>query len=240
MADSAQRQKKLLEDTEFRKARIAQMRSNIQLRFPNLAQDLGLSPQEADALLTLLAEYQLRQEGMMAEVLGTGGNPDAATIAGLTRSQKELEQQHKNAMAALLGPERANAYQDYEDTAASRQRGNNLATMLTQAGKPLTAAQSKSLTGLLAAEQLRQRDELKSMMASGQTAQLSQMTQMSQAERAIEGDRRVLAAAASFLDAQQVELMRARFEQVAARGRASANVQQRQIEAAAQQQGSGN
>jgi hypothetical protein len=234
MADSAQRQKKLLEDSEFRRARINQVRGNIQLRFPNLAKDLGLSQQEADGLLTLIAEYQLRAEAVMADAMAAGNSPPPALIADLTRAQKEHEQQYKSAMAALIGPERAAAYQDYEETAPSRQRGNNLATMLTQAGKPLTPAQSKSLTALIVAEQRRREDELKTMAASGQPLQ------QSQADRAIDSDRRVLSAAAGFLDAQQVELVRARFEQVAARTRASASVQQRQMEAVTQQPGAGN
>jgi hypothetical protein len=65
--------------------------------------------------------------------------------------------------------------------------------------------------------------------------------QQTQADRAIEGDRRVLAAAASFLDAQQIELMRARFEQVAARTRTTSAAQQQQQRAAeAVVQGGGN
>ncbi len=57
-------------------------------------------------------------------------------------------------MVAQIGAERANDVQDYrEDRSASRQRGANLTTMLTQAGKPLTPAQAKSLTAALVAEQ---------------------------------------------------------------------------------------
>jgi hypothetical protein len=230
MADSAQRQKKLLEDAEFRKARIAQIRSNIQLRSPNLARDLGLSPQEADALMTMVAEYQVRQEAFMTDAMAGGTTPDAAAIAELNRTQREMEQQHRSSIAALLGAERGAAFQEYQETASSRQRVTNLTNILNQAGKPLTSAQSKSLAALLVEEQRRQESDSRVPPTAGQPRQ-------SQADRTIESDRRVLAGAASFLDAQQIEVMRARFEQVAARNRASASVQQREMEAA---RGAGN
>lgn len=233
MTESAKRQKTLLEDSEFRRARIAELRGNIQLRFPDLARDLGLSSQEADALLTQLAGYQLRQEAAQADVLAAGSSPGGITAAEFTRAQQELEQQHEAAMAALIGPERAAAYQEYEQTAASRRRVTNLGSMLTQAGRPLTSEQSKSLSALLIAEQRRQENEART--AAPVTS--AQAFQQEQAERAIESDRRALAAAAAFLDARQIELVRARFEQVAGRTRAAASVQQREIEVAVQQQG---
>lgn len=233
LAESAKRQKAMLEDAEFRKARIAQVRSNLQLRFANIARDLGLSQNEADALLTILAESQVREDSTMTDLLASAGaNPDPAKLAELSRTEQQLEQKRKDEITALLGPQRAAAYQDYEQTAPSRQRVSNLTNMMTQAGKPMTAEQSKSLTTLIVAEQRRQESEAKTLATSGQSPQ------QSQAERAIEGDRRVLAAAADFLDAGQIELMRARFEQVAARTRAQASVQQRAVEAAVQ--GAGN
>jgi hypothetical protein len=229
-ADAARRQKVLLEDTEFRASRIAQARANLQLRFPNLATDLGLSQQEVDALLNVVADYQLRQDAAITDAMNSGSPGQGATPADLVRAQQEVDQQRRNAMAALIGPERAAAYQEYEETAASRRRAVNLGEMLTQAGKPLSAAQSKSLSAALVTEQRRQEGESKV------TATSPLAVQQALADRAIDGDRRVLAAAAAFLDAQQLELVRARFEQVAGRTRANASVQQRELEVAVQPQ----
>jgi hypothetical protein len=239
LADSAKRQKAMLEDAGLRKARVAQMRSTLQLRFANLIKDLGLSEKESDGLFTIIAEGQLREEELLTDRMSSGTAPDAAAVAEINRVQQEQQQQQKNAIVALLGPERAAEYQEYEHTAPSRQRVTNLTNMYTQSGKPLTSAQSKSLNTLFVAEQRRQESEAKALMAEGQSPQQLLALRKAQAESAIEGDRRVLAGAASFLDAQQIELMRARFEQAAARTRASANLQQRAIEAAIQQ-GEGN
>jgi hypothetical protein len=224
VADSAKRQKTLLEDSEFRKARIAGIRSNVQLRLANLARDLGLSPQQADGVFNIIAESQLQQESLVADQLAGGAAPDAATEAALEKKVKDIEDQQKAAMVALLGPERANEVQDYRETVPSRQRVSNLTNLLTQAGKPLTPEQSKSLTSVIVAEQRREESEAKALATSGQPSQ------QSQADRATDGDRRILADAASFLDAQQVELMRARFDQVRTRNRSAAQ-QQRAAEA---------
>ena len=223
LADSAKRQKTLLEDSDFRKARIAGIRSNVQLRLANLPRDLGLSPQEADAVFNIIAESQLRQESLVADQLAGAAAPDAAAAAELERTTQDIRNQQKAAMVALLGPERANAVQDYRETVPSRQRASNLTNMLTQAGKPLSDEQSKSLTSAIIAEQRREESE-------AAPATSDQPSQQSQADRAIEGDRRILAAAASFLDAQQIELMRARFDQVRTRNRSAAQ-QQRAAEA---------
>lgn len=226
LAESAKRQRALLENSEFRKARIAEIRGNMQLRLGNLARDVGLSAQEAEAVFNILAEAQLRQESLVTSELAGGTQPDAARVAELEQTMRDIEKQQKDALVAQIGAERASDVQDYRETTASRQRGSNLTTMLTQAGRPLTPAQSKSLTAALVAEQRRQESELRTLAASGQSLQ------QTQADRAIEGDRRVLAAAASFLDAQQLELVRARFEQVAARTRSTSAAQQQQQRAA--------
>jgi hypothetical protein len=226
LADSAKRQKALLENSEFRKARIAEIRGNMQLRLANMPRDVGLSAQEAEAVFNILAESELRQESLVAGELAGGTQPDPARVAELERTMRDIEKQQKDALVAQIGAERANDVQDYRETTASRQRGSNLSTMLTQAGKPLTPAQAKSLTAALVADQRRQENEAKTLAASGQSLQ------QTQADRAIEGDRRVLAAAASFLDAQQIELIRARFEQVAARTRSTSAAQQQQQRAA--------
>jgi len=223
LADSAKRQKTLLENSEFRKARIAGIRSNVQLRLANLPRDLGLSPQEADALFNIIAEGQLRQESLAADQLAGGAAPDAAAAAELERATQDIRNQQKAAMVALLGPERANDVQDYRETVPSRQRASNLTNLLTQAGKPLSDEQSKSLTSVIIAEQ--RREESEAALATS-----DQPSQQSQADRATEGDRRILAAAAGFLDAQQIELMRARFDQVRTRNRSAAQ-QQRAAEA---------
>lgn len=221
IADSAKRQKTMLEDAEYRNARIAQTRGNLQLRYNTLAKDLGLSDKQADALLTILAEAQLSQEKEMAGLMASGAPPDAAAIAELNRARLEQQQRQKEAVTALLGPTKAAEFDEYEQTAPSRQRMTNLTSMLAQAGKPLTETQSKQLSKLMVAEQRRRETDMKAGLSDPR----------SQGQAAVESDSRVLEGAMSFLDSQQAALVKARFEQVAARQRATERVQQRSMEA---------
>lgn len=220
VADSAKRQKAMLEDAEYRNARLAQLRSNLQMRNTSLAKDLGLTDKQAEALLTILAEAQLREGEEMANLMASGTAPDAAAIANLNRAQQDQQRRQKEAVTALLGPAKAAEFQEYQETAPSRQRITNLTTMLAQSGKPLTEAQSKQLSKLMVAEQRRRESEMKAGLSDP----------ASQGQAGIDSDNRVLEGAMSFLDAQQAALIKARFEQVATRQRATDRVQQRTIE----------
>jgi uncharacterized membrane-anchored protein YhcB (DUF1043 family) len=148
-AEIGKTQKKLLDDPEYRKARVDQVRQRMKQRYAGLAEELGLSQQEMDALIDLLAN----------------------------------------------------------------------------GGRRLTDAQKRSLTAVIVAEQKRQQDEAQSLRNSGQNALVSQQ------DRAAEGNRRILDAAAGFLDAQQLELVRGRFQQRSAIDRAQSQVQQSVLEA---------
>ena len=97
---------------------------------------------------------------------------------------------------------------------------NNLGTLLAREGKPLTPAQSSSLTAVIVAEQKRMEQEAQALREAGKDAQTTFQ------EREAEANRRILQNAAAFLDAQQLEKVRARFEQRAAVGRATDRVQQ--------------
>jgi hypothetical protein len=217
LVESVQRQTALLDDAGYRKARVAKARSDLQLRYPNLARDLGFSENEIDALFTFLVESDLRQEVELNNRIAGGATSDDAMMAEFRRLQKEQKQQQKDGLVAQLGPGRYTEFQEYQQTTASRERSGNLTSMLAQAGNPPTIAQSNSLTALMIAEQRRRESESQTG-PSGQSAS---------AERAIASDRRVLEAAAAFLDAQQIDLLKVRFEQEAARQRSSDVVQQR-------------
>jgi hypothetical protein len=89
----------------------------------------------------------------------------------------------------------------------------------------MTEAQKRSLTAVIVAEQKRQEGEAAAQRQAGQD------TLVSQPDRVAEGNRRILEAAAGFLDTQQLEMVRGRFEQRSAMGRATNQVQQRVREA---------
>jgi hypothetical protein len=220
VADAAKRQEALLKDSEYRKARIEQARINLKRRYNGLAAELGISEEQADAIINLLAESQIRMEEEAASRLASGTTPDAAAMAEMARIQQAEQQKQKEALVGMLGAARYEQFQDFEHLQPSRTRVNNLSTLLAREGKPMTAAQSRSLTAVIVAEQKRMEQDAQALRDAGKDAQSTFQ------EREAEANRRILQNAAAFLDAQQLEKVRARFEQRAAVGRATERVQQ--------------
>ena len=222
VAEGAKQQKSLLEDSGYRKARLAELHSILKLRNPLLARELGISEQEAEAILDVMAEAALRDDALTAELLAAGTAPDASVIASMQRQQREQQQQDKNRLAAMLGATKYEQLQDIQQTQLARTRMVNLRNLLSQSGQPLTNEQSLALTRVVADQQKREEKESRELRAAGQYAQVSQV------DRAVEGDRRILADAARILNAQQLETVRARFEQRQAMEHASGTVQSRE------------
>ena len=124
----------------------------------------------------------------------------------------------------MLGPERYAQFEEYEHVQPSRTRVNKLTNLLARSGRPLTSNQTRTLTAVMVAEQKRMEAEAKALRDAGQT------DRRSQAEIQGETNRRILEQAPGFLDSQQVQVVRGRFEQRSTIDQASDRVQQRQRE----------
>src|SRR5690606_9321819 len=109
------------------------------------------------------------------------------------------------AITASLGAERYAQVKEYQETQPSRVRVTNFSGMLASRGAALTEAQSKSLSGVIIAEQRRQEGEGAAAIPTSASARV---------EREIDSDRRILAAASEFLTAQQMEFMSSKFEEL--------------------------
>jgi len=223
ITDAVKKQKALQDNSDYHEARVAEMRTALKSRNPLLARELGISEREADAILDILAEDQLQQEGQTLDLLtANGSRPDAAAIEQMKRLQKAQQQQRNSTLMSMLGPTRFEQLQYIEETQSARTKMVNMNTLLGQSGRPLTTDQALSFTKVMADEQKREEKESQELRKSGRA------TQVSQVDRAVEGDRRILDAAASFLSAQQLETIRTRFEQRQAMERASGVVQTRE------------
>jgi hypothetical protein len=221
--DAVKRQKALLADTEYRKALLARARVNLQQRYAGLAVELGLSDKELNALFDLLTESQ---EKMMASMVNTadGAQPNAAATAEMQREMETQQKKLKDQLVAMLGPERYAQFEEYDRMQPSRTRVNNLTTLLARSGRPLTNAQTRTLTAVMVTEQKRMEAEAKALRDAGKTETRSQ------ADLQAETNRRILEQAPGFLDSQQVQVVRGRFEQRSTIDRAADRVQQRERE----------
>lgn len=222
-ADALKRQKALAADAEYRSASLAQAREEMRNHYAGLAAELGLSEQQMNAVLDVLAESQSRAMTFMAG-MPDGGQPDAATRMEIQRLMDEEQQKQKVRLTAMLGAQGYSQFEEYDRMQPSRTRVSNLTTLLARSGRPLTNAQTKSLTTAMYTEQRRMEAEAKSFRDTGQT------DQRSQADIQGESNRRLLEQVPTFLDAQQVQIVRGRFEQRATIDRASERLQQRERE----------
>lgn len=222
-ADTVKRQKTLLADAEYRKALLAQARVDLQTRYSGLGMELGLSQTQVNALFDLLAESQLKMTNSMA-AMTSGAQPTAAESEAMGRLMHEQQQKLKDDITALIGPERYTQFEEYERMQPARTRVSNLTTLLARSERPLTTAQTRSLTAVMIGEQKRMEAEAKALRDAGKTETRSP------ADIQVETNRRILELAPGFLDDQQLQVVRGRFQQRATIDRAADAVQQRERE----------
>ena len=231
ITEVVKRQQALLADAEYLKARRNQVRVTLRERYAGLAQQLGISPQQMDKVIDILVESQLRDSDQTTDLLANGMPHDAASVAEMQRQAEQYQQQLKTDVSALIGEDGFNQLMEFEETQPSRTRVNNLTTLLARGGHPMTPAQTQSLTRVIIAEQKRMDAESQALANAGQA------NTKSPAERQAEANRNILQAGTGFLDGQQLELMRGRFQQRATIDSAADRVQQVEREVIERQPG---
>ncbi len=136
----------VLADPEYRKARLAEHRLRMQRGYPQLVAELGLSADEAERFLDLLAEHSLR-ENELAMKEQPGQNP--------MNRRRELHEQAEKERRAFLGEERFRTWVEYQNSTGARGLVNELRTHLATTSSPLREEQVKPLVKALAAEHQR-------------------------------------------------------------------------------------
>jgi hypothetical protein len=201
----AQRDRMMLEDPGIREARLATIRATFKQRNPLLARELDISEEQADAIVDIIAQGQLRADSQQLD-LRAGGNMDEAAIEEMNRQQEAQQQQDRDTLTAMLGPEKYGQLEEIQQTKTARVRMVNIKTLLAQSGQPLSTDQALSMTRVMASAQQREEKEMEQLRSSGQWNQIPEV------DRAAEGDRRILEDAAGILTPQQLEAVRAQFE----------------------------
>ena len=118
----------------------------------DIASALGLSPDETDRFLELLAEHSIRDSEyrMKAEVAGDGQNSEE-----WRREYRERHDQLRSERKAFLGEERFRRWTEYVDSAGARAEVRELRAQLATSTSPLRDDQTTPLIAALAAEQRR-------------------------------------------------------------------------------------
>lgn len=213
LQDFRAREKEMMADPEYRKARLAQQRMNTERNYPGLAEELGLSQPESDRLFDMLTESQMKMSEELT-ALFSGGQPDAAARAEITRKQQAFQREQEEQVAALLGAGRYQQWQDYKETQGGRVQALQMGTQLAQVGQPLSDVQQRGLTAVLVAEQKRMQQQMEPLMRSLDRSdpQAVMQLQTDLRKREDESNRRILEAAAAHLTARQIASLKQYYE----------------------------
>jgi hypothetical protein len=197
--------KELMSTPEGREMMRGQLRLMLPARYPDIAQELNLSPDQVDKLFDLLAKQQVELSADSIDLLG-GGNADPAAVQQMQRKLQEKQQANEVEIQQLLG-DKYPQWQDYQGTLAARQQVSSLQSVLNAGGNGLSQAQSKSLTAALAAEQKRISEEQRSAPPPPQGSSRQDLLEL-QLQKATENNKRLVDVASAQLDPVQLDKYR--------------------------------
>ncbi|MBB6092947.1 hypothetical protein HNQ60_001825 [Povalibacter uvarum] len=198
-------QKMLLNDPEYREAMRTRHRMSLNQNYPDLAADLGLTQEQTDEFMDLLADQQLRATSGLDLADVDGSDPGRRELL-----QAKLEERRRMDQAErlqVLGADGMQRWEDYQKTMGARLRVSQLDTAFQSAGMPLSDDQRSQLRTALS-ERERQRDVRGSMFASNERPTSEQMTQMreQQLERTEQEFARSRAAVSHILSTEQMQI----------------------------------
>ena len=219
--------REMLKDPEYRKAMLAQTRASVARNNMGLAEELGLSQAEADKLLDLLAEQEMRMSSELS--LFIADSKDPAAMQESTRRQQEFARQQEESIAALLGPAKNAQWRQYQQSVPARSQVAALSSTFAMSGMPLNAGQQKSLLGVMVMQTQNRNQGIAALVSGVNTRDPAGRAQVEEAMRngQQESNRRILADAASILNEQQLALLRAQFAEQEAMNRAMARARER-------------
>lgn len=137
---------KLFSDPEMKKLMRTQQSAGARMMYGDLAKELGLSAEQSERLMELLAARQsAATEGAMSGL--AGGAPDAAKTAGTPDYDAQIK--------ALIGPEKATQLEEYERTSGDRMALRQLQRSFDRAGQGLDEKQSAGLMQIMKEERLK-------------------------------------------------------------------------------------
>ena len=185
----------VLADPAYRRARLAEFRLQLQQQqgYPQLVAELGLSAEEAERFLDLLAEQNLREnEQGMKERSGQD----------YMQWSRELYARAEKERRAFLGEERFRTWTEYVKSAQARGMVSDLRTQLATTGSPLREEQIKPFVKALATEHERHAAERQENYQA-ETAGGAGWTEATPASEQIEYMERRAALIRASLDRQQ-------------------------------------
>jgi hypothetical protein len=209
-----EQQQRMLQDPEYRDLMRSQHKLGLRQAYGDLEPLLGLTSEEADRLLDVLAEQALRaMEGPIMLPSFDGTPPGEAQRREQQRHFDAQRRQHEAEIAAVLGA-KSGAWQEYQNNGWSRSQVSRLRTTLASTDEPLRQDQLKPLVDALAAEQKTFMDAQRAFAhAAPQDPQSFIRLAEKRFELTVESQERTRAALSGLLSPSQLELLRQQQQQ---------------------------
>lgn len=195
----------------------------MQLAYPDLARELNITSQQAEALYDLLMKHQAELSGLR------GVGSDATAMLELERARAELLARQKSELdAAIAGREQQ--WQEYQPTLDARRRVSELTNMVATTS-PLSDAQARLLVATVVREQRIRADEqaARGTPADNPLARL-EFAEQNQTSRE-QSNRRTVDAMRSHLTEQQLTIMENAMDGMNRQIRASLQAERARLEA---------
>lgn len=160
--EQMEHQRQLMRDPDYREAMLTQYRSHMSRQYPGLARELGLTSEQTEALFTLLADQQLRTSETVPSMWDTAESDPTVLQQRQQKMQQhwqEVQRKNEAELAAQLGPQKMQAWKEYQSTLGARHEVEQLSTSLASRGMPLDEDANRSVMKAIAAMQKAERQE---------------------------------------------------------------------------------
>lgn len=145
--EARERQRQLMQDPDYREAMRVQHRSNMVRQYPGVAQELGLTTEQTDKLFDLLTDQQMRNNEQSEFLFDTEVDPATMQQRQEKMAQRwaEMQQKTEAELSAQLGPDKLQAWKEYQSTLGARHQAEHLKTTLAGRGVPLSEDASRAV-----------------------------------------------------------------------------------------------
>lgn len=220
-------EQELWKDADYRRERLAQIRSTIAQGYPGLVEELDLDKDETERLFDILAENQMNASAPSI-AFAADRQPDPAALAEMARRRHDSQRSLNESLQAMLGSRFA-LWQAYQPTRTTRAQAMSFSTQLARAGQPLSNTQLKLLTAAMIADR-RSPQSTPGISTAGLNPQdPAARAKIEEAvrQRQEESNRRTMDTAALYMNPQQLGIVKAQLEQQLALSRAATRARER-------------
>lgn len=196
---------KMFTDPEMKKMMRQQQGMAVRMMYGDLARELNLSPQEADQVMSLLADRQMEmsERGMAALNGGKDGQPAEEAGKGIV----ELKSKYDAQLQTLLG-DRYPGFQEFDKTIGDRAILQQYQQQFAGSGQPLSDEQRAGLLRIMSEERAAMPPNEFSRGEADPAAQLKALSSDEKVHDLFaaqeELNRRVMARAGTVLNAEQL------------------------------------